>query len=79
MCTQNPHLKDFRQHPAQDRACCTHTAGYPPAISRFAARANRGPRAVSRSRPESGNGGFPDSRFPIPAESGIGDAEGTQP
>ncbi len=23
---QNLHLKDLRQHPAQDRACCTHTA-----------------------------------------------------
>jgi hypothetical protein len=41
-------------------------AGYP----RFAANRPGGP--VSRFPAESGNGGFP--RFPIPAESGIGDS-----
>ena len=25
----NRHFKDSRQHPAQDRGCCTHTEGYP--------------------------------------------------
>jgi hypothetical protein len=33
---RNLHLKDSRQHSAQDRACCTHTRRVPP-ISRFAA------------------------------------------
>ncbi len=56
----NLHLKDSRQHPAQDRACCTHTAGYP----RFPGLRPIGAPGDSRFPAESGNGGFPDSRIP---------------
>jgi hypothetical protein len=69
MCTQNPHLKDSRQHPAQDRACCTHTAGYYPRCPDL--------RPIGTPVPVPGRigkrpGGI--SRFPFPAESGIGNS-----
>jgi hypothetical protein len=73
----NRHLRDSRQHPAQDRAWCTHTEGYPrfPDLRRIGT-----PIPDSRPNRESGilcvpipgpigNRGFPP-RFP--AESGIG-------
>ena len=66
MCTQNPHLKDSRQHPAQDRACCTHTEGHP----RFPdLRPIRAPFPVPG---RIGNGGkLADSRFRPNRETGI--------
>jgi hypothetical protein len=79
MCTQNPHhdLRDSRQHPAQDRASCTHTAGYPrfPDLRPIGAR-------IPDSRPNRETGDFPipvpgrvgNPKFPprFPAKSGIG-------
>ena len=69
---QNLHLKDTRQHPAQDRACCTHTR-------RVSPRADFHLKFRVPICGQSGNGGLglragPISRFPIPspAESGIG-------
>ena len=64
MCTQNPHLKDLRQHPAQDRACCTHTAGYP----RFPDLRPIG-TPIPVSRPNRETGDFPIS---VPGRSGLG-------
>ena len=64
---QNLHLKDFRQHPAQDRACCTHTAtaGYP----RFPdLRPIGAPIPVSRPNRETGDFPIPDSRPIGPAD-----------
>jgi hypothetical protein len=63
MCTQNPHLKDSRQHPAQDRVSCTHTALQ--GIPDFPICGQSGPRFPVR------NGGFPDSRSRPSRESEI--------
>ncbi len=55
-----------RRPPAQDRACCTHTAGYP----RFPdLRPIGAPIPVSRPNRETGD--FP---IPVPGRSGIGNS-----
>jgi hypothetical protein len=73
----NRHFKDSRQHPAQDRTCCTHTDGYP----RFPDLRPIGtPIPDSRPNREMGDFPIPDSGrvgnrgFPprFPAKSGIG-------
>jgi hypothetical protein len=59
---RNFKLKDSRQHPAQNRACCTHTAGY----SRFSDLRPIGtPIPVSRPNRETGD-------FPIPVPGRVG-------
>jgi hypothetical protein len=73
--TQNPHLTDSRQHPTQDRACCTHTAGYDPRFPDSRPIGTPvpvpGPRFPFPGR--IGERGI--SRFPFPAaESGIGNS-----
>jgi hypothetical protein len=71
MCTQNPHLRDSRQHPAHDRACCTHTAGYYPRCPDLR------PIGTPIQVPVPGRIGTRKrgiSRFPFPAESGIGNS-----
>jgi hypothetical protein len=69
---QNLHLKESRQHPAQDRACCTHTrrVSHPrfPAGDKFAANRETGDFPIPDSG-RVGNRGLP-ARFP--AKSGIG-------
>ncbi len=51
---ENRHLKDSRQHAAQDRACSVYSHGRVSPISRFAV--NRGPGPISRFQAP-----FPDS------------------
>ena len=71
---QNLHLKDSRQHPAQGRACCTHTRRVFP-ISRFAANRETGDFPIPDSDSgRVGNRGFPP-RFQ--AKSGIGGTPGS--
>ncbi len=60
------HFKDARQHPAQDRACCTHAEGHP----RFPDLRPIG-TPDSRSRPHRETGVL---CFPVPAKPGNGDS-----
>jgi hypothetical protein len=62
----NRHFKDSRQHPAQDRACCTHTKGIPDFKFPICSESGNPPSPDSG---RIGNRGFPP-RFP--AKSGIG-------
>jgi hypothetical protein len=67
---RNLHLKDSRQHSAQDRACCTHTRRVSP-ISRFAANRATGDFPIPRRfRPSRESGIEPWIPSPFPGQIG---------